>query len=131
MHKCKCKISQSEGPLDDSHESSSDARSQTQESFGGMVGSSLKCIYNPVLFKEKGQQMQNVNITEILGCQGESSRIISHLGECFGEKKLSRHIRHSLHCCKENKLLYNKTEGYSSNISCRIHMHSRPFKVFD
>lgn len=41
----------------------------------------------PVLFKEKGQQMQNVNITEILACQGESSRIISHLGGCFEEKK--------------------------------------------
>lgn len=60
------KISQSEGPLDDSHGSSSDARSQTQESFGGMVGSSLKCIYNP-------------------------ASVIEHRSLCYLKKKVSRY----------------------------------------
>lgn len=70
----------------------------------------------PVLFKEKGPQMQNVNIMEILGCKGGTSRIISHLGGCFGEKRQRR---------KTNCF----TTKHSSNISCQIHMNSGHFKV--
>lgn len=101
-----------------------------QKSFGRIAGSSFKYIYvSALVIGDKSlcylKKKANVNITEILCCQGKSSRIISLLGGCFEEKSLSRHIRHSLHCLRKTNCFRTKRE----NISCQMHMHSWHFKV--
>lgn len=92
-------ISQSEGSLDDSHESSSEVHHKPRSHQEELQEAHLSIFtFSALVIGDKSlcylKKKANVNIREILCCQGESSGIISLLGGCFEEKSLSRHIRH-------------------------------------